>query len=264
MPARNAGKYIAEAVESVLAQNHAHWELLIIDNGSTDDTATVVKRFDDRRVQYLFEETPGVGHARNAGLHQMKGDFFCFLDSDDTMPPNALSARLRVFEANDDVAFVDGKVDYVDEHMQPLGKTYVPDFEGYPFERLIKLDSRCLFGNSWMIRFDPDQLYQFDTTMTHAEDLYFYLSIAKGKTYAYTSETVLNYRQSDHSAMKDLSGLESGYVLLIKNVKHKLGVGGSRLLFLKLKIAKIMILSFLFNGRNLLAAIRSPFKILFT
>ena len=78
MPAYNSGKYIADTIKSVLSQQYAYWELLIIDDGSTDNTREVVQTFKDGRIKMFAQPNAGVSAARNNGLEQMSGSFFCF------------------------------------------------------------------------------------------------------------------------------------------------------------------------------------------
>jgi len=261
-PAFNSAPYIHDTIKSVINQSYKNWELLIVNNNSTDDTEAVVKSFSDKRIKLFFERKQGVGFARNLALSKMKGNYFCFLDADDVLPEYALESRLKIFLENEAVDFVDGGVDFVNESMSKLAKNYRPSFKGKPYDRLLSLDSRCLFGNTWMVKRDMNEKYEFQTDMTHAEDLFFYLTISKGKFYDYTSETILLYRQRDNSAMKDINGLESGYLQLINKIKTKLGVSSWIVIRLKLKITKIMVLSHLFDGRDVWAAFKVPFKIL--
>lgn len=264
MPAYNAELYIGQAIDSVLKQNHENWELLVVNNNSSDGTLGILQAYTDPRIQVMSETKQGVSHARNLAISKMNGDYFCFLDADDIFPTNSLSSRLQVFQENTELSFVDGSVQYVDQDLNKLEKTYTPDFRGYPMSKLLRLDDRCLFGPSWMIKRDKEVTYSFDTSMTHAEDLFFYLSICRNKLYGYTSDTILSYRQSPNSAMKNLKGLEAGYILLIKNVKSKICTRVSTILILKLIITKIMVLSFLFDGRDLKAAVKTPFKVLWS
>ena len=83
MPAYNAEKSIGRAIASVLGQSRADWELLVIDDGSTDGTAAVAGSFADSRVRCLHQENGGVSAARNRGIREAQGDYICFLDADD-------------------------------------------------------------------------------------------------------------------------------------------------------------------------------------
>ncbi len=262
-PIYNSEAFLQETIQSVLDQSYEYWELILVNDGSKDGSGLIAKSFSDPRIHYFEQVNKGVGAARNLGLSQMKGDYFCFLDSDDVMTQDSLRARMEVFVNNPELSFVDGSVQYVNSQLQLIGKNYTPNFEGYPFDRLLVLDGRCLFGPSWMIKREQEVAYRFQEDMTHAEDLFFYLSISKGKKYGHTKSCILLYRQRDGSAMKNLRGLEQGYIQVIKKLKSELNVGQWPVLRLKLITTKIMILSYLFDGKDLFSAIKAPFNILF-
>lgn len=85
MPNYNYGRYIGEAIESVLRQTYPHWELIICDDGSTDNSCEVVKRYQDKdsRIKLIQKENGGMASALNAAYRECKGDIICLLDSDD-------------------------------------------------------------------------------------------------------------------------------------------------------------------------------------
>jgi glycosyltransferase involved in cell wall biosynthesis len=82
IPAYNCERYLAEAIDSVLAQNYRPLRIIVIDDGSTDDTAKVAKRFEPA-IQYCFQTNGGIGSARNRGIELAHSDFIAFLDADD-------------------------------------------------------------------------------------------------------------------------------------------------------------------------------------
>ena len=249
MPAYNASQYISEAIESVLRQSYNNWELLIVNDGSNDDTLEKTKQFDDNRIKVFSQENKGVSAARNVALEKMQGDYFCFLDADDTLPPFSLETRLDVFCRYDNIAFVDGKVEVRSPDLKEIIRVYKPSFYGYPRKELLKLSEKCFFGPSWMIKNDKKRKYQMKQGLTHGEDLLFYISIADQGLYSYTDECVLHYRQTSGSAMSNLEGLLDGYKQIYREVRDNKWAGKSALLFLKLKISKIMFLSFLKKGK---------------
>lgn len=261
MPAYNVESFIEAAVESVLSQKWKNWELIIVDNGSIDGTLEKISKYQsEERILILIEEKRGVSFARNRGLKSMSGDYFCFLDADDVFTKESLSSRLEIFFSDRSLSFVDGKVLYVDEDLIPVGMSFIPSFVGDPFPLLLRLDRRCLFGPSWMIKRDLTEFYRFQTDMTHAEDLFFYLTIAKTKKYSYTDRTILKYRQRKNSAMSNLRGLENGYIKLLEKVNTNFPKENTA--YLKFRIIRIMFLSWLFDGKDLLNAMFSVFRIL--
>jgi glycosyltransferase involved in cell wall biosynthesis len=91
LPTYNRAHHLPQAIESVLGQTYADWELLVVDDGSTDDTETVVRGYQDARIRYLSRENGGPGAARNTGLEAATGDYIAFLDSDDAYLPHHLA-----------------------------------------------------------------------------------------------------------------------------------------------------------------------------
>ena len=100
IPAYNQGHYLKECVESALAQTWKNIEVIIVDDGSTDNTAEVGQSFDDPRVTYIYQENKGLSGARNAGLANSTGQFVSFLDSDDLFLPTKLSKLMGLFGDN--------------------------------------------------------------------------------------------------------------------------------------------------------------------
>ncbi len=83
LPTYNRAHFLPTAIESVLNQTFGDWELLIIDDGSTDNTREIVKRYTDKRIRYIYQENAERSAARNNGIQHAKGEWICFLDSDD-------------------------------------------------------------------------------------------------------------------------------------------------------------------------------------
>ena len=93
MPVYNAGKYINRAIDSVINQSFQNWELLIINDGSTDDSEHKINEYSDKRIKYFQQINQGVSSARNQGLRHMNGGYFCFLDADDYLPSGSIESR---------------------------------------------------------------------------------------------------------------------------------------------------------------------------
>ncbi|MGM0582489.1 MAG: glycosyltransferase family 2 protein [Bacteroidota bacterium] len=260
IPFYQSEKYLRSAIKSVLNQTYQNWELLLINDGSTDNSKEIALGFNDNRIRYFEQENKGVSSARNLGLVNMKGDFFCFLDADDVLTTHSLQVRLNVLIENPEIDFVDGAVQYVDEHLNFLDKYYQPNFKGKVFKELLRLNENCMFGNTWLIRRDFSEKYSFQTDMTHAEDLFFYLSVSKDRVYSFTNELILYYRQSKNSAMKDLKGLTDGYEKLIRKIR--IYYPEENIQYLKKRIIRIIFLSWLVDGKNPLKAIHSIYKFL--
>ena len=211
MPVHNAERFVADAIASVLHQAHANLQVIVVNDGSTDGTAHVLDAISDPRVTVIHQTQHGVSHARNTALAKADGEFICFVDADDHLPVRSIEHRLVVFDHNPSLSFVDGSVVYCDAALRPTERRYVPSFTGDPFPLLLAFDRRCFFGNTWMIRRESVGAVRFREDLTHGEDLMFYLEIARGRQYGYTTEPVLLYRVTGQSSMIALERLEHCY-----------------------------------------------------
>ena len=102
-PAYNSAKFIAETIQSVQNQTYENWEMLIVDDGSTDKTEAIVLSFvnKDKRIQFhKLKQNSGAGVARNTAIEKVNGNYIAFLDSDDLWKPEKLQKQLLFMEAN--------------------------------------------------------------------------------------------------------------------------------------------------------------------
>ena len=120
MPAYNAGKYIAAAVQSALDQTFADFELLIVDDGSFDDTVSVTERFHDDRIRLIRQEQGGVSAALNKGLLHARGEYICRFDADDLCFPQRLARQVEFLDANPDYLLVGSDAEYISEDGEHL------------------------------------------------------------------------------------------------------------------------------------------------
>lgn len=136
MPTYNCGRFISESIRSVLAQTYPNWELIIVDDCSTDNTEDVVTYFDDPRIHYLRnEQNKGAALTRNKALREAKGRYIAFLDSDDLWSPDKLERQIAFMEQNG-YAFTYHEYTEIDEESMPLGvyvsgKMHVRPFDMY-------------------------------------------------------------------------------------------------------------------------------------
>jgi len=133
MPAYNAAPFVLRAVESILAQTYTHWELLLLDDGSTDATASIINQLDDARIKrFANENNEGYLRACNRLFEEATGDLITFLDADDTCTPDRLQRCMQVMESAHDIGFlttdyerIDMKGRVLSTHQQTI------DFERY-------------------------------------------------------------------------------------------------------------------------------------
>ena len=118
IPCFNQGHFLAEAIESVQAQTLPAAELVVVDDGSTDATGVVARRYATAR--YLVQRNLGLARARNRGLRAARGEFLVFLDADDRLRPGALAAGVRELRAHPTAALTYGRCQRIDEQGRPV------------------------------------------------------------------------------------------------------------------------------------------------
>ena len=145
MPAYNAAEYITGAIKSVLIQNYGNFELVIINDGSTDNTEEIVLGFKDKRIRYFRQENRGLAATHNAGIKQSKGQFVSKLDSDDMITPDFIAKHLQQFEKHPkaDLVYCDDCL--IDKNDKPIRVIQRPEYTNR------KLFIRDLFRNGFPI-----------------------------------------------------------------------------------------------------------------
>ena len=110
IPVYNCEDFLAEAIESVLAQTYRPVEIIVVDDGSTDGSGDVAKGFKDQEVRYFHQPNSGIGAARNRGTNLARGSYFAFLDADDVWLPDKLTLQTVAFEDDPGLDMVFGLV----------------------------------------------------------------------------------------------------------------------------------------------------------
>jgi glycosyltransferase involved in cell wall biosynthesis len=114
VPVFNGEKYLAETIKSILAQTYQPLEIIVVDDGSTDNSRNISQSF--KEIKYVYQENAGPAFARNRGLREAQGDYFAFLDADDLWVPNKLELQIDAFQKNPEYDLVTG---YVEEFLSP-------------------------------------------------------------------------------------------------------------------------------------------------
>ena len=217
VPAYNAASHLPTAIASVRAQTMPDWEMIIVNDGSIDDTVAILDAQDDPRIRVIHQPNAGASAARNAGLGHARGTYITFLDADDLLPPDALNLRAAFLDAQPDVDIVNGGVRVTSQGR--LLRHYFPDLEqGLLLDRLARLQEGVFFGVNYMLRRTKIGDHRFPEGLSHCEDLIFFLTLAHDKALRYGAirDTVYDYRVQASSAMSNLDGIERGYLELIR------------------------------------------------
>ncbi len=194
IPAYNQARYLPLSVCSVLAQTWADWEIVLVNDGSTDDTAAVAAQFSDPRIRYIYQNNQGLSAARNTGVQAAQGHYLAFLDSDDEWEPEFLATCIRTLEANPKLAGVYTRNIFIDQNGQVL-----PNMGGevVPTEQF---RSRSLEGGYFppnAVLVDADVVREmglFDVQLTSEEDWDLWLRISTRYSMQAIAQPLARYR----------------------------------------------------------------------
>ena len=180
MPAYNVEPYVGDAIRSALAQTYGDFELIVVDDGSKDGTAEIVRDLarQDRRIHLVQQLNRGLAGARNSALRASRGEFFALLDSDDLWEPEFLAQQLAVMHLRPDVDIVTGNGWYLGgAHHGQLARPY-PDTRPDPVLASIIGDEWSVFIMSVVRRRVYTTIGPFDEAMRSNEDYDFWLRAA--------------------------------------------------------------------------------------
>jgi len=206
MPGYNVEPYIGVAIESVLAQTFTDWELIVIDDGSTDRTSAIAEAFtrEDPRLRLVRQENRGISAARNHGLRVSTAPFIAILDSDDLWAPTFLATQMAVFDANPDVDVVTGNAWFLGGKFDGHPARPTPDTRPNPDLLTILSDEMSMFIMSVFRRRVYDTIGGFDETMRCNEDYDFWLRAATaGFRFVRNDQPLGHYRRRDDSLSAD-------------------------------------------------------------
>jgi glycosyltransferase involved in cell wall biosynthesis len=234
IPCFNDGNYLHEAIESVLAQSYKNVEVIVIDDGSTDNTRLVAGRY--TQVKYIYQVNQGVSFARNTGISHSKGDYICFLDADDWLLPQALETNFQLLEGNKECAFVSGG--YISVHMHYPYRPYVLPERLNIEERYTVTDPKIaitkdhyqnfLQGNyigmhaAVLYRHWVFDEFKFDTSLTGCEDYDLFLRISRKYSVLDHALPIAAYRFHDSNTTANTSMMLHSALAVLDRQKNDL------------------------------------------
>jgi Glycosyl transferase family 2 len=224
VPAWNAAATLDATLRSAARQTHRNLEILIVDDGSTDETAEVARQFcaSEPRARLIRKENGGPASARNAGIEEARGAWIAPLDSDDLWHPEKIERQLRTFASvSPEVGLTYCWYRSIDAHDRIVGMSWRPVFEGPVFQRHLE----CNFvgtGSTPLIRRSALGRLRYSTEiLPGADDLLLQLEIAKRHEFACTRAFLVGYRIGGHGVsshterMKE--SLDQAYGLVLRD-----------------------------------------------
>ncbi len=212
LPTYNRGPFLAKAIESIQQQTVEEWELIVVDDGSTDNTREIVQTFSDKdkKIKYIYQENAERSAARNNGITNAKGTYICFLDSDDYCLNNYLSNFKNFILTNESPVALLLCNSYLDVNAQ-LEKLPTPSFKEYTPAEFFLINS--IATPRVCLHKDISKQYLFDPTLSISEDTDLWVRIARHFPFhyleAYTYALVQHggrsvHRLNTNSAIKNL------------------------------------------------------------
>ncbi|CAA9395623.1 MAG: hypothetical protein AVDCRST_MAG93-9956 [uncultured Chloroflexia bacterium] len=192
IPCYNQAHFLAEAIDSVLAQDYPVIEIIVVDDGSYDATAVVAT--DYAEVRYIHQANQGLSGARNTGLAASRGHYLVFLDADDRITPNALRDGWTCLQEHPDCAFVSGHHRYINADGS-LRNDYRPEpIDDDPYLALLERNYIGMHATVMYTRDVFEAVGLFDTTLKSCEDYDLYLRIARDYPVYRHDHLVAEYR----------------------------------------------------------------------
>ncbi|WP_080843998.1 glycosyltransferase family 2 protein [Cytobacillus gottheilii] len=201
LPVYNGQKYIRESIESVIQQDYIDWELLIIDDGSTDNTASIIKDYINEKIHYHYQLNQGPSAARNYGISLSKGEYIAFIDADDLYMSDKLSEQLQFIEKNPETQIV-----YCDARVvnNSLDQINVLKSEGL-FNNKEDFLAQLLFRQivplpqAMLLKKDCFKKLRYNENYINAEDYDLTIELAKLFKFGYLARELYVYRRHENN-----------------------------------------------------------------
>ncbi len=196
IPTRDRAGYILEALDSVFAQTYTDYEVIVIDDGSRDETQKLLgPLIQQGKIQYQFQKSSGVSAARNRGVKAAQAPYIAFLDSDDLFLPTKLEKQLIIFDQNPKLGFVHCCFSKFDSSERDLGIRDTSRFDGWIYPKMLLEWSILMAMPCMLMRKDAIiEAGGFDEEMSWAEDLDLWRRIARLYPIGVVSEPLVRVR----------------------------------------------------------------------
>ena len=224
IPTYNNARFLAEGIDSVLNQTYKDIEVIVVDDGSTDETSDIARQYGDK-VKYIRQENKGHAIARNVGLKASTGEYCAFLDADDVWYPEKTELQVRILDQEPQVGIVHCDQVNIDSKGVSLGK-FVRNkryLDGEIFKYLLLRKGHIGTSTALFRRKCFEQLGMLDETMREygSEDREFWLRISKNYLIRYMEDALVNYRVLDNSLSRtrNIENMTQGrYIAIDKSV----------------------------------------------
>lgn len=221
VPVYNGATTVKETIESVLQQTYQNFEIIVINDGSQDDTLAIVNSIQDHRIKVFSYPNAGLSASRNRGFARACGEFIAFLDADDLWIKDKLEAQLTALQQNPNAAVAYSWTDHIDEQGQFLRPASYTSYQGNIYARLL-VGNFLACGSNILIRTQVlHQVGGFDESLNSAEDWDMWLRLAACYEFVVVSRPQVLYRISPYSMSANISKMEAASLQVINRAYNQ-------------------------------------------
>ena len=209
IPNYNYATYVREAINSVLAQTYPNIEIIVVDDGSSDDSRTTIASYGDKIIG-IFQQNQGVSATRNNGVKASRGKYVAFLDADDVWLPRKIELQMAKFRDDPALGMVHVAVDEVDSSGRILAQK-LNGLEGRRTDAFFMLTAECVFGGGSGIvvpRRVFDEVGGFDTRLSTSADWDLFCRISSLYAVGFVPEILLKYRVHNSNMHANVAVME--------------------------------------------------------
>ena len=218
IPCFNYGKYLPEAFESIRLQDYPNIEIIVVDDGSTDNTKDITGR--NQTARYIYQINQGLSAARNTGIKNSRGDFIIFLDADDMLLPDAINTNLYYLKQNEELAFVSGAFEMrFSESGEIVNK--IQEVKSDHYSQLLKGNYIGVPAAVLYRRWIFDEML-FDISLKNCQDYDLYLKIAREYPVFHHTKKIATYRIHTSNMSSNIPAMLSEVLYILEHQKNHL------------------------------------------
>jgi glycosyltransferase involved in cell wall biosynthesis len=194
MPVYNAEKFIEDAITSLLVQSYNNIEIVIVDDGSTDNTLSIIKRFTDKRINLIQNHSnKGITYSRNLALENSNGEYIAIQDSDDISNIDRIKTQVDCFRKNPDLDIIATWADLITEKGEFTGESFVYDYSDCEVPTVLMFEN-CIIHSTVMIKSAILKKEKYDMHYQIAEDYQLWYRLASRYNYRILKKKLIKYR----------------------------------------------------------------------